>query len=129
MENKVDKTVWDRKDKLNARMSAIKAASVIFEGSGADDGNYLAHADAYYSWLTQDQEWLIVKVDPKNEVETMVKQYPVPTKDQIKWLDSIKEKYGFTKEQVFDTSGSYPSTKEMAIKVVQQLKTTGEKNE
>jgi len=48
--------VWEKKDKLMSAMSALKAASVIFEGSGHPSGTILKQAKKYYDWLQACKE-------------------------------------------------------------------------
>jgi hypothetical protein len=77
------------KDILSSRMSALKAASLLYESMGADLGHPVETvkkaADEYFEWLMQDQD----RVDePKQNV------LPTPTADQQKVLDAVYDKVG-----------------------------------
>ena len=59
-----------KKDLLNSRMSALKAAATVNEGSAKKAKTILKEADEYYAWVQQDQE-----VEPKQ------KGYHTPDED------------------------------------------------
>lgn len=46
---------FKKKDLLNSRMSALKAVSVIHEGSAKKAKTVLKEADEYFDWVQQDQ--------------------------------------------------------------------------
>ena len=71
---KVDQSVWDRKDKMMQRMSALKASSTLYEGTGGDKRNdMLQYAEECYKWITGDFE-------AKEEAPPSP---PLPTDDEI----------------------------------------------
>ncbi len=120
-----DIKAFERKDRLNARMSALKAASTVSEGSVVPAEVIIGEADKYYGWLTQDQEWKDGNIPMGTDVvsnNNTVSNLPVPTTEQMKWLNLIKENYGFTQEQVFEAFKKYPANKDQAIEMVKQLK-------
>lgn len=47
---------------------------------------------------------------------------PTPTVAQTEWLEKIKEKYGFSKENVWEKCKKYPSNKEDAIEIIKIMK-------
>ncbi len=47
---------------------------------------------------------------------------PAPTLAQMEWLDKIQDKYGFSKEQIWEKCKKYPSNKDEAIEIMKQLK-------
>lgn len=120
----VDAEVWERKDKLNSRMSALKAASTVSEGTAIPAEVVIAEADKYYKWLTQDQSFAEKENVPGNSSNSNSTNtvYPVPTTGQLKWLTAIKEKHGYTAEQVFDKCKKYPSNKDQALECVKLMK-------
>ena len=91
--SKEEIAAFGRKDKLNSRMSAVKATSVNFEGKEIDFKGFKVFADEVYAWLRQDQ--LSESLEPK--VDTPAKDnksLPTPTPDQKKVLDLIESKIG-----------------------------------
>lgn len=127
-----DLKAFVRKDKLNARMSALKAASTNCEGKEVVSEDLLGEANKYYNWLVQDQDWKNDTVVEEQQISgghildnsTDSLSLPVPTVAQKKWLDNIQQKYGFTAQQVFDAFKKYPSDKNEAVKVTQILRNT-----
>ena len=122
MNEEVDQSVWRRKDMLNARMSALKAASINHEGKEYSREYLLKEADDYYAWIVQDQEWKndnTVVCDKSNSNSSII---PTPTVEQAKWLKAIEEKHGFTKEQVWTKCKSFPSDKTSAVEIVRKMK-------
>ena len=47
---------FKKKDKLNARMSALKAASIIYEGKAISFEKLEEYVNKVYTWVFQDQE-------------------------------------------------------------------------
>lgn len=92
------------KDILNSRMSALKAASLLWEGSGKDLGHPAITtvknaADEFYTWLRQGQD-VDTKPEPSiglgNTPGATLGQLPEPTLTQKKVLDAIAGKQNKT---------------------------------
>jgi len=85
------------KDILNCRMSALKAASVIYDGTGCDLGHpvdiILSDADKYYEWLRQGQDDVgsitNTTLTLSNTPGATLGQLPEPTLAQKKVLGAI----------------------------------------
>lgn len=110
-----DDTVWKNKDMLNSRMSAIKAASLILEGTSWGTEDVLKQADEYYKWITQDQPW-------SNEPVTVT---PTPTAKQKKLLEAVAKKLGKDFEEIVTGCKKFPSNEKEAKSLYGVLK--GEK--
>jgi hypothetical protein len=124
-----DKIAFRMKDILNARMSALKAASLLYEGKSEPSSNVENVAGRFFTWLSKDQNWSKQDVDSSINFDdsscvpvTNVSTVPTPTLIQQGWLDKIKTKHGFSVEQVYKTYKKYPATKEEAIECVRLLK-------
>jgi len=123
--SKEDLEAFERKDKLNARMSALKAASTLMDGKGELPTVTLGLANTFYEWLIQGQPYAEI---PNTVTEETLKEseqgkvYPVPTVEQLKWLQQIETNYKYSAEQVFDGYGKYPNNKDQAIEAVKKLK-------
>lgn len=131
-DEKYDPGIWERKDKLMARLSALKATTVNHEGKGVKAEDILVESETYYNWLIKDQEYVgsdsnngnsTVGVLPTITVNPTL-SIPVPTLKQKEWLDKIQHQHGFTMEAIFTKFNTYPSTKDEAVKMVRELKTT-----
>jgi len=127
MAENYDPKVWERKDKLNSRMSALKAASTVLEGTG-NVGDVQAEADRFFSWLTQDQEWSEQTTtacdNAKPESEPAVQsELPTPTLKQKEWLDKVAKKLNMSYEEVQKKSGGdYPNNADEAKELYQKIK-------
>ena len=149
---KEDILAFERKDKLNARMSALKASATNCEGGGVSPESLIKAADEYYGWLVQDQtfkENTDVRVDSslagsstgstshdsgpevthdieaqydKGVAKTVGPMLPIPTVAQAGWLEKIEKNYGYSKEQVYAVENKYPSNKDDATRIVRELK-------
>lgn len=80
---------FKKKDQMNCRQSALKAASLIFEGAGCDMANptktVLDDAKEYYAWLYPQE-------DNKPAAGTASNiSLPTPTAVQAKVLEKIAE--------------------------------------
>jgi len=89
---------FKKKDLLNSRMSALKAASIVFEASNMGYKGILAEADKLYEWLQQDQDAVVADMKPSNtkepdyDVDTKKSEVlPEPTLAQKKVLDAIAQ--------------------------------------
>lgn len=112
MGNEMTKEDWQRKDMLNSRMSALKAASFILEGSMWSGEDVKKQADEYYEWLTQDQNWTISEVkQPK----------ATPTLKQKELLEAIAKKLGISVDEVIK-HGKLPNNQTEAKELYQTLK-------
>jgi len=80
---------FKKKDQMNCRQSALKAASLVFEGTGCDLVNptktVLDDAKEYYAWL-----YPTVDAEPAKSADVL----PTPTAAQKKVLDAIQDKTG-----------------------------------
>jgi hypothetical protein len=84
-----DKRAFKLKDYLNARMSALKAASVNYEGKGVPVAELEHMADSHFKWLFQDQDSMIIgeRTDKLTIASNIV--LPIPTAKQQKVLEKI----------------------------------------
>jgi hypothetical protein len=105
---------WQRKDMLNSRMSALKAAAFVLEGSFWSGEDVLKQADEYFQWLTQDQEWIPKTVEPKVT--------PTPTAKQKKLLDAVLKKLGMDYHDFVNKGCSFPNNQAEAKKLYESLK-------
>ena len=131
-EEKISAEVWERKDKLMARLGAIKAASLLYEGTHESSETMETAAQHFYDWLIQDQTFAgeaNVRVD--NNVGSSSTggsssgkrlELPVSTIEQAGWLEKIEKTYGYSKEQVYAVENKYPSNKDDATRIVKELK-------
>ena len=94
-----------RKDKLNSRMSAIKAISVSYEGTGTSAEDLKEEADKILAWIAQDQVWAGEK--QKADVVSDL-SFPTPTVDQQKALDKVLAETGKTASQVYAQFKKFP---------------------
>jgi hypothetical protein len=128
----IDSKVWERKDILNSRMSALKAASVVMEGSNSPTAtsDVLVQANNYFAWLIQDQDWsqnIVNRSEETNGDDSPGSTgdnnvVPVPTKSQMNWLEKIEKNYKFTKEDVWKKCGKYPNNKDEAVEITKRMK-------
>lgn len=127
----MSKQDWQRKDMLGARQSALKAASLAFEGQSKDADFLIQEADKLYSWVAQDQGWKNEITFAKGKqsddlrsstVETVPNNMPLPTPKQSAILETFQSKHQIDKETVYKTYGRYPNTKEEAIQCLKQIK-------
>jgi hypothetical protein len=125
----VDPKIWERKDKLSSRMSALKAVSIIYEQSKMNGDYVLDLADIYYNWIIQDQEWStndrITDISNSNNSElnnnNVVDILPTPTLKQKEWLDKIEAKYGFTAKELYTKCKKYPNDKDSALEIIKLM--------
>ena len=117
MSDDMSKEDWQRKDKLNSRMSAMKAVGMAYEGSyeSVNAEDLIKEANKIYGWVTQDQTWADCVSDKPQEVKTdkhclSDTSHPTPTVDQQKALDKVKEETDWTVSQVWARFGKFPST-------------------
>lgn len=89
---KTEIEAFHRKDLLNSRMSAVKAASVNFEARGVSFADFKLFADQVFSWVQQDQLNTSSMPKVRGEVEVKSGVLPTPTADQKKVLDAISIK-------------------------------------
>jgi len=142
-----DKKAFRLKDILNSRMSAIKAATIVNEGSGKPVEDVVKEADVYFAWLMQEQPPLDgeapkptakPKAAPKKKVTQSVLP-PAPQLEEKKVLDAVAEKLGVpednelrvrVREWVFKQVGkeAYPRRMDSVSKIVADLEKTNETN-
>lgn len=94
---------FKRKDILSAKQSAVKATSMVLEGTNTDVKEFLAYAEKVRKWLWEDQEIDEPKKETKKaeaNSETS-SDYPTPTVAQKKILDVICERVGKTESEVY----------------------------
>jgi len=89
-----DKRAFKLKDYLNARMSALKAASVNYEGKGVPVAELEHMADSHFKWLFQDQDSMIIgeRTDKPTTAGSRAPtstSLPTPTAAQAKVLSKI----------------------------------------
>jgi len=139
-----DRAAFRLKDMLNARMSALKAASVNNEGTSKTATKLLKEADEYYGWLNQDQSEAvrhrglnsdvinkhnIAQNDEKKKSPTI----PAPNPQQAKILGlaakklqdnaSADEVVNYKKlcNYVFAAYGKYPTNEKSVEKILSEL--------
>jgi len=95
-----------RKDKLNSRMSAIKAVSVSYEGTGTSAEDLKEEADKILAWIAQDQVWAGEK--QKADVVSDITA-PTPTKPQLEALSKFEKLTGLNVAQTWATYGFFPT--------------------
>ena len=111
----VDPNVWIEKDRKIVKQSMLKAAVELAKNQeGVTPENVMAIADKFVAW--------VYNKETKAGVKTETKSNPVPTPIQKGILDTFKEKYGFTPEQVIKAFGRYPDNTSEAKKCLDKLK-------
>lgn len=71
---------FKKKDQMNCRQSALKAASINNEGKGVSSKDMLVEAQEYYDWL-----YPVADAEPVKGVDVL----PTPTAAQAKVLSKI----------------------------------------
>ena len=108
-----DKKAFRLKDQLNAKQSALKAASILYEGAfeSVTMKGVLEEADKALAWLSNGQEWPGVKDScGLSEQSTAVSDIscPKPTLDQQKALDKVLAETGWNAAQVYARFSKFP---------------------
>lgn len=109
--SEADKLAFKRKDLLNSKMSALKAASLINEGnSEVKVKQVLKEAQEYFDWLVQGQDFSDIRAEKKSKKSkskevvdkaTENPTIPVPNLQQKKVLDIIQQKTGMIEAELF----------------------------
>jgi len=138
--SEADKLAFRLKDQLNARMSALKAASINNDGLGKNSKDILTEAYEYYLWLYPDQGDRDI---PNKETETFkstVTKYksniPQPNPTQAKVLGAVAKKlqesdceigyvldYKKLCDCVYQKYGKYPNNMSSLKKILNEITT------
>jgi hypothetical protein len=91
--SKEDKEAFKKKDKLNARQSALKAASVNNEGSQKPTNEILDEAKVYYDWLYPDKDKLPINSSGVWDKIAEGLNLAIPNKENVKVLNLLLSEY------------------------------------
>ena len=99
----MSKEEWAAKDRLIARQTCVKAACNFSSGLPTSINVVLSNAETLFNWIYE------------KENETVKTTCPTPTAEQASALKKVLEETKWTKEQVWNKFGKYPTNQNVDI--------------
>ena len=119
-----DKVAFARKDRMIVDQTCLERAiefADVFEIKNRSE--VIDIAETFYTWVFNKAD-NVEKVDGRtnSSVDGGSGVVPTPTKQQLEWLKKIEDKYGYTREDIWNKCNMYPGNKDEAVVVTKLMK-------